>query len=337
MNCSPDNGLLPPDFYSLDLLVIPKWGLYANMTAQLITQISSHFIIHFNRRVVENAKRGNDDGIPDLAINSTEPSEEDEESQNSSPQPNNKFLQIKDQSNQLDLDNAKVSLSDHAFRRFHRGESDKIVPRSFVKPLLVVLSTSLSLLVVIGCVVPSYSVSFLGIVGLLVESGQGFAAAETDYSVTSTIQLLFDQARFTGRAADFVGLGTLSILLIFTVLIVPVLQSSLLLVQWFIPLTRNRRHQLSTALEIFSAWQYIEVYLLSLLVASWQLGSISGMSTLRWSSSLFLCYPFTQLLRSCRGNDQSLLRITARNFCRVCLLRAIERRRRSMFQSEYRC
>jgi hypothetical protein len=278
VHCSPENGLLPPDFYSLDLLVIPKWGLYANMTAQLITQISSHFIIHFHRRVVESAKRGNDDGIPDLAITTTVPSEEDEESQDYPPQPDGKFLQYQDQNIQRDHETNKVRLSEHAFRRFHRGESDKIVPRSFVKPLLVLLSTSLSILVVIGCVVPSYSVSFLGIVGLLVESGQGFAAAETDYSVTTTIQLLFDQARFTDRAADYVGLGTLSILLIFTVLIVPVLQSLLLLVHWFIPLTRTRRHQLSTALEIFQAWQYIEVYLLSLLVASWQLGGISGMS-----------------------------------------------------------
>jgi uncharacterized paraquat-inducible protein A len=140
----------------------------------------------------------------------------------------------------------------------------------------LLLLTILALLVIIGCAVPLYAVSFLWIVGILVESGQAFAEAETVYSVTSTIQLLFDQARFTDRASDFVGLGTLLILLIFTVLVVPVLRSLLLLVQWFLPLTWKRRHQLSTALEIVHAWQYIEVYHLSLLVASWQLGSLSG-------------------------------------------------------------
>lgn len=45
-------AFLPDDFYSIDLMVIPLWGLYSNMTAQLLSQISSHFIIHFHRRVV---------------------------------------------------------------------------------------------------------------------------------------------------------------------------------------------------------------------------------------------------------------------------------------------
>ena len=89
---------------------------------------------------------------------------------------------------------------------------------------LLFLSTCICVLIIVGCILPSYSLNVLGIVGVLVESGQAFIAARTEYSVFSTIQLLFDQARLTGGAGDYIGLGTLSVLLILSVLIVPVLQ-----------------------------------------------------------------------------------------------------------------
>merc|ERR1712157_569741 len=73
----------------------------------------------------------------------------------------------------------------------------------------------------------------------------------------------------------YAGLGTLATLLILTVLIVPLLQIQTLLVQWFVPLKRIGRNRLNTLIEILQAWQYMEVYILSLIVASWQLGDIS--------------------------------------------------------------
>lgn len=164
----------------------------------------------------------------------------------------------------------------HAFLRPHRGDSDKLVARPVVGPLLLFLASCLSVLVVVGCILPSYTVSTLGIVGVLVESGQAFANAESEYSVFTTIKTLFDQASLTGGALDYVGLGSLSVLMIVSVMIVPFVQSLALLVQWFAPLTRKRRYRLTVFLEILQAWQYAEVYLLAILVGSWQLGDISG-------------------------------------------------------------
>ena len=60
----------------------------------------------------------------------------------------------------------------------------------------------------------------------------------------------------------------------------------MLLVQWFVPLTRKRRYRLSVALEVLQAWQYVEVYLLSVLVGSWQLGSISEFMVNPYCNSL---------------------------------------------------
>lgn len=172
----------------------------------------------------------------------------------------------------------ETSLSLHAFRRPHRGESDKLVPRRFVNPFLVFLASCVCILVVIGCILPSYSLNALGIVGILVESGQGFAAATKDYSVFTTMTLLFEQASLTGGMLDFIGLGGLSFLMILSVLIVPIAQACALLVEWFAPLPKVRRHRLSVLLEILHAWQYTEVYMLAILVGSWQLGPISGKS-----------------------------------------------------------
>jgi hypothetical protein len=55
--CNPEREFLPKNFYRIDLIVIPKLGLYANFVAQVVSQISSHFIIHYDRKVVREAKR----------------------------------------------------------------------------------------------------------------------------------------------------------------------------------------------------------------------------------------------------------------------------------------
>jgi len=73
----------------------------------------------------------------------------------------------------------------------------------------------------------------------------------------------------------YVGLGTLTTLLILTVLLVPLLQTGTLLLQWFAPLKRVDRNQLNTAIEVLQAWQYMEVFIFSLIVAAWQVGDIS--------------------------------------------------------------
>jgi Paraquat-inducible protein A len=267
---SPEVAFLPTDFYSLNLFVAPKWGLYANLTAQIISQLSSHFIIHFHRRIVQSASTKAI--IPDLVHTDTVPLDDEENDIVLLEKPPSRFS-----SRPLSLPIGKDRLCQQAFRRPHRGDSDKLVPRRIVSPLLVLLATCCCVLVVLGCALPSYSVSALGIVGVLVESGQKFTSADTSYSVLTTIKLLFDQASLTGTAADYIGLGTLSFILLISVLFAPVAQALVLLIQWFLPLTRKRRYRLMIALEIFQAWQYAEVYLLAIIVGSWQLGPISGM------------------------------------------------------------
>jgi hypothetical protein len=243
--------LSPPNFYSIDLLVVPNWGLCVIVTAQVISQVSSHFIVHYHRRIVHGATN-EEDGTPDLVMTHT--------------------VVIFDEENEIDrsqsmpdqIHNTAHTVErlwcNHGFRRQHRGDPEKFFARRPVGPLQLFFSSCLCVLVVAGCVLPSYSLKALGIVGVLVESGQAFVAADTDYSIFTTIELLFDQARLTGGATGYIGLGSLSVLLFLTVLIVPVTQS-----------TRKRRYRLPVFLEILQAPPSVAMHRslpLAVLVAS---------------------------------------------------------------------
>jgi hypothetical protein len=259
---SPDVIFLPEDFYSINMLVVPLWGLYANMIAQLISQVSSHFVIHYHRRIVNKAN------------------EAFKQRHHPGDEPRVYSVEGAKRVSRVSFDSSLGSeesgaarreraLRKHQFSRPHRGETETLVVRTGVNHLLWLGALSLLVLVVIGCAVPSFSLEILGIVGVAVESGQGFEDATTHHSVFTVIKLLIEEARFLDTAGDYIGLGTLSILLVSTVLLIPIVQSLALLRQWFSPSTRKQRARMSIFIEILQAWQYAEVYLLAVFVASW--------------------------------------------------------------------
>jgi len=87
--------------------------------------------------------------------------------------------------------------------------------------------------------------------------------------------MISSQARYLDTAKDYTGLGLLTSLLVITVLLMPLFQAMSLLVSWFAPLSRELRARNEVLYEILSAWQYMEVYVLSILIAAWQLGGVS--------------------------------------------------------------
>lgn len=244
---SPQVAFLPENFYSVDLLIVPMWGLYSNMTAQLVSQVSSHFIIYYHRRIVSKGT----EKLSRSAAGEEEAKHQTEESE------------------------GKILLGTHSFSS-HFGEStEALVSRTWVAILLMVASSFMVALVAIGSFVPSFSVEILGIIGVAVESGQEFEEAITEHSVWSIVGMLFDLARFLDTTNSYIGIGVLGSLFLATVLVVPILQALFLMCQWIVPLRKTTRIRLSVLNEILQAWQYIEVYLIALFVASWQLGPVS--------------------------------------------------------------
>jgi hypothetical protein len=124
------------------------------------------------------------------------------------------------------------------------------------------------------------------LIGVAVESGQEFREAKVDHSVFTVIRLLMDEAKFLDTIKAYVGLGSFSFVFVLTVLIVPICQSIALLVQWFVPMTVRQQARSSVLVEVLQAWQYAEVYLIAIFVASWQLGPISSFMVNEYCESL---------------------------------------------------
>ena len=134
---------------------------------------------------------------------------------------------------------------------------------------------SLNILVTCGCSLPSFSIKTFGLVGLTVESGNKGEEVKTVYRVFDLASAMMDQGRYLNTASDLVGLGTLASLLVITVFIVPLAQAASLLAEWFAPMTVRQRLKSEAANEIFSSWQYMDVYVLSIVITGWHIGDLS--------------------------------------------------------------
>jgi hypothetical protein len=287
---SPDTSYLPEDFYSVEMMVIPLWGLYANMIAQLISQLTSHVIINYHRRIITMASLEKSQAISaGLSGPSTSISIPVQTSQmqvyRADLEKADIIQSVSLASIPMETNEPKIgedtelkeSLRKHHFSRPHRGETEKLVARNYVDKVLFLFAISLIILVIVGCSLPSFSVELFGLVGLAVEFGQEFQTEATvHHSVFSVVKLLFDQANYLGTARDYVGLIFLSILFISTLLFIPIIQSIGLLMQWYRTTTVTQKQKTAVRLEILQAWQYLDVYLVALFVTSWQLGPISS-------------------------------------------------------------
>jgi hypothetical protein len=248
------------------------------MTAQLISQVSSHFMVYYHRRVVEKstvAYKARNDAHDDTATVCV-----DEDQIFVSPDENGHMVSARERVHER--------LCKHAFLRPHRGESDKLVVHNGVSVGLALLAIALAVFVVVGCMTPTFSLDILGIVGVAIEAGRGVEDATTYHSVFSMLRLLMNEARFLDYAGGYVGLGTLYCIVVLSVLVVPVLLSLALLRQWLVSSTRKSRARLAVVIEILQAWQYADVYLLSIFIARYVFLSFTGLDGTRFLLTISL-------------------------------------------------
>lgn len=213
------------------------------MLAQILSQVSSHVIIHYHRKTIEANTRSQDWSITTLSSESQ---------------------------------NARESLRAHRFKLDYEASTEHAVVRKWVSSALLVALVAFTLLVMLGCSLPSFDIDILGLLGIAVESSNGFEQASYSYSVFGLANMIMDEARYLGTVSDMIGLGALASILVVTVFIVPLAQTALLLVEWFVPITTKQRKWNFALLEALSAWQYMEVYVLSIVIAAWQLGGVSS-------------------------------------------------------------
>lgn len=269
---SPDFVFLPKGFYSINLFVVPMWGLYANMIAQLMSQISSHFILHYHRKVVHNAKeeykRRHLQFPTDINVSPEQPDVGQLAESDVAP-------------------DQKLRLGNYLFTRPLKEQSDKVAVRRWINYLLPVSGSILCVLLAICCAMPSLQLEAFGVLALMIEVGGKLReqAVRTE-SIFSMASSFVEQAEYLDKVKDYIGLGFLAFLWMTTLLIVPVIQIITLVFLWVFPITGKRRKKVAVFLEILQAWQYVEVYILGIVIMSWQLGNISKLLLNRYCESI---------------------------------------------------
>jgi hypothetical protein len=199
----------------------------------------------------------------------------------------------------------------HKFALDYEASSKCAVVRRSVHWVLAAVISSFMVLVVLGCVLPSFSISVLGIVGLAIESGNEFKQANDFYSVFGLASMIMDQGRYLGSATDLLGLGTLASLLVVSVFLIPLAQAISLFAQWFAPMSKKQRLQNAALNEILSAWQYMEVYVLSIVIAAWQLGGVSEYMINAYCGSLQGTFNSLSYYGILREEDAQCFRVNA--------------------------
>ena len=234
-------SFLPENLFQVQMMVIPLWGLYSNFLAQIVSQISSHVIIHYHRKSIDLASQAQE---LEWGIVS------------------------------LDTDDTKA-LRNHHFKLDYEASTKFASVRRGVSTALAIFLVAFIVLVICGCSLTSFSIETVGLLGLAVESMNQFQDSIINYSVFGLANIIMDEARYLDTASNYIGLGTLSALLVVTVFIVPIAQGISLMMEWFKPMNKEQRQRNLVINEILSAWQYMEVFVLSVCIASWQLGGVS--------------------------------------------------------------
>jgi hypothetical protein len=139
---------------------------------------------------------------------------------------------------------------------------------------VVLLAITAVAVLIVGCILNIFTIESFGLIGVAIELGQNFNDAIERFSFFDILKLIVNQAIFTGVTSDYIGLGSLSVIFVWTVLVVPLLQIVLLLYRWFAPMNTKQRYFNFVLVETLMAWQYSEVFILSVIIGAWQLGPI---------------------------------------------------------------
>jgi len=255
---SPASEILPKDLYSVDIQLVPLWGLYATLIAQILSQLSSHVIIYYHRKLVTNAidgmKRNEVAQISDVLNNDDRIESLSHEHKNCA---------------------TEERLHEHKFLRPHRELNERLKMRTGINSFIAIAIIVLVALCIFGCLQPAFSFEQLGFLGVVIEFGQNFKEAENYFGVFTIFKTLVNQAYFGGSIGTLIGMFSIASLVLLTVLIVPIIQACALLYLWFASMSSVRRNQIQVLIEILSSWQYVEVFLIAIMVSTWQLGQTS--------------------------------------------------------------
>eukprot|EP00586_Coscinodiscus_wailesii_P016291 CAMPEP_0172519110 /NCGR_PEP_ID=MMETSP1066-20121228/291219_1 /TAXON_ID=671091 /ORGANISM="Coscinodiscus wailesii, Strain CCMP2513" /LENGTH=895 /DNA_ID=CAMNT_0013301631 /DNA_START=1245 /DNA_END=3932 /DNA_ORIENTATION=+ len=246
-------GFLSVDFLSVQVMFIPLWGFCANLIAQILSQISSHVVIHYHRKIAAWEVTGTKTA-------------------------SNVLRNLQQYNKARAIAFPPQSLHRHVFAIMDGGtqeEQTKEIP-CCVNVVLVMFLIASACLLVLGCVCYAFQTTISGILSVMLYAG-GASGAMMEHSVLSMVVLIMDQSNYVNTTGSYIGLGLFCGIFILTVLIVPLSQILILLIHWFAAMTTQYQKRLSLVMEILKSWQYCGVFLLSIFVSMIQMAKVSSL------------------------------------------------------------
>ena len=329
---SPLVSFLPPNFWLVEVSVVPVWGLYSNLIAQVMSQLVSHVAIYYHRNAVaaveeetgykmldiqsfkkilikkkidikvtnmhnpmvkENKEKTTIQNFDGIAKERGTPRERGTKrgtkhgakrgTKRGTPRKRASTTWIRSgdnvQGERKALVNKKAALREHYFEmKSDEGEAGLEIGRLRIQVspcgqwLVVVSIVVAELLLVVGTVTPSFYMNTRGLAGLAIDLGNTNSSFQ-QYSILTTVGSIASQTK-TFDIGSF-GLGSIVGLFLLTAVLVPSLQLISLLIMWLTPMSLSGQKKMYLLNEALGAWQYLEVYIIAIGVATLQMKDIS--------------------------------------------------------------
>jgi len=242
-------ALFPDDMYNVELYVTMRWGLYANLIAQVLSQLISHCAIYYHYKSVsahadwmsrKEQKAGHKlDKFDGFAV---------------------------------DWNSTNVRL---CCRPLSAPSGRQYVPRACVQLGVLLMMLGCCYGVFLGAATPSLRVEINGIAGIALDMVTLQASREEEFSVIGVVLSIVGQEEQSESLLDVVGLYSMGLIFLICTLVVPILQSLTIALMWGARLSISRLKLLVALNEVFSSWQYLEVYLIGMFLLILQIGQVS--------------------------------------------------------------
>lgn len=172
------------------------------------------------------------------------------------------------------LIHVKEALKDHVFDVDGEEFQVALNPRAQMAVLLLcVLSAAF---VGVGSFLPSFEIEVAGLAGIAEEFYRGSGANVKEFSMWTISFVVFEQAQFCHHFKDQLGVGFMGVVYLAVSFFIPLIQLISLAYMWHVPMTLKRQKQLFFVNEVLSAWATVEVFIVGIVAALFELTSVSG-------------------------------------------------------------
>lgn len=303
-------------YYALQAIIVPKAACYCFIAAQRMSRVSSRFLLEYHDGVVDGATKMHREREGDLSICQSIREEDNHECDDDIVPPSIR-LTDRDQeediaggprlsstddmlqnrpivhrngrvSSTLPSDEGSISLALSDAASSTSESSSKEIRWGYWGAILAAIT--IFLVFIVGCVfAPAVSFDLSSFSESALESGATYEDAVSEYGVFLVVSAILVNARFVLKTkADYIGMGLMLTAAGICMLFVFALQSY----QFIKRKMRERRERrgssvgpsyghkgcgLPSYFRLFK-WNHMEIYLISVIIGVWQLGSIASYS-----------------------------------------------------------